>query len=82
MNPINIIMKVAKIEDHLSDKEMNDILKEHKDSYNIYRRILLIKMVKNGDTIKNASEKLAKDGLKNIMRKELMDYCQIIVIVD
>ena len=46
-------MKVAKIEDHLSDKEMNDILKEHKDSYNIYRRILLIKMVKNGDTIKN-----------------------------
>ena len=31
MNPINIIMKVAKIEDHLSDKEMNDILKEHKD---------------------------------------------------
>ena len=25
MNPINIIMKVAKIEDHLSDKEMNDI---------------------------------------------------------
>ena len=88
MNPINIIMKVAKIEDHLSDKEMNDILKEHKDCYNIYRRILLIKMVKNGDTIKNASKivavsrKLVKDGLKNIMRKELMDYCQIIVIVD
>lgn len=59
MNPINIIMKVAKIEDHLSDKEMNDILKEHKDSYNIYRRILLIKMVKNGDTIKNASKIVA-----------------------
>ena len=30
-------MKIAKIEDHLSDKDMNDLLKEHKDSYNIYR---------------------------------------------
>ena len=45
-------MKVAKIEDHLSDKELNELLKENKDSYNIYRRVLLIKMVKNGDTIK------------------------------
>ena len=49
-------MKVAKIEDHLSDKELNELLKENKDSYNIYRRILLIKMVKNGDTIKKSSE--------------------------
>lgn len=49
-------MKVAKIEDHLSDKELNELLKENKDSYNIYRRVLLIKMVKNGDTIKKSSE--------------------------
>lgn len=49
-------MKVAKIEDHLDDDGLNDILKEHKDSYNIYRRVLLIKMVKNGDTIKNSAK--------------------------
>ncbi len=49
-------MKVAKIEDHLSDSEINDLLDEHKASYNIYRRLFLIKMVKNGDTIKRASE--------------------------
>ena len=49
-------MKIAKIEEHLSDSEINDLLKEHKDSYNIYRRVLLIKMVKDGDTIKHASE--------------------------
>ena len=47
-------MKVAKIEEHLTDKELNDIIKEHKDSYNIYRRAYLIKMVKKGDTIKKA----------------------------
>ena len=49
-------MKVAKIEEHLSNEELNDLLKEHKDSYNIYRRVLLIKMVKNGDTIKKSAE--------------------------
>jgi len=52
-------MKVAKIEEHLSDKNLNDLLKEHKDSYNIYRRVLLIKMVKKGETIKKASEIVA-----------------------
>lgn len=49
-------MRKAKIEDHLDNGELNTLLEEHKDSYNIYRRVLLIKMVKNGDTIKRASE--------------------------
>ena len=49
-------MKVAKIEGYLTNEQLDDLLKEHKESYNIYRRILLIKMVKNGDTIKNASK--------------------------
>ncbi len=48
-------MKVAKIEEHLTDSQLDDLIKEHKTSYNIYRRVYLIKMVKNGDTIKNAS---------------------------
>ena len=42
-------MKVAKIEEHLTDNDLNDLIKEHKDSYNIYRRAYLIKMVKNGE---------------------------------
>lgn len=49
-------MKVAEIKDHLDDDGLDEIIKEHKDSYNIYRRAYLIKMVKNGDTIKRASE--------------------------
>ena len=49
-------MKVAKIEDHMTDSELNDLIKEHRDSYKIYKRAYLIKMVKNGDTIKKASE--------------------------
>ncbi|MBR0270530.1 MAG: helix-turn-helix domain-containing protein, partial [Methanobrevibacter sp.] len=56
-------MKVAKIEEHLTDNDLNDLIKEHKDSYNIYRRAYLIKMVKNGDTIKKASE------IMNVSRK-------------
>ena len=56
-------MKVAKIEEHLTDNDLNDLIKEHKDSYNIYRRAYLIKMVKNGDTIKRASE------IMNVSRK-------------
>lgn len=48
-------MKVAKIEEHLTDSQLDDLIKEHKTSYNIYRRVYLIKIVKNGDTIKNAS---------------------------
>ena len=49
-------MKVAKIEDHMTDSELSDLIKEHRDSYKIYKRAYLIKMVKNGDTIKKASE--------------------------
>ena len=56
-------MKVAKIEEHLTDNDLNDLIKEHKNSYNIYRRAYLIKMVKNGDTIKRASE------IMNVSRK-------------
>ena len=59
-------MKVAKIEEHFTIKDLNDIIKEHKDSYNIYRRAYLIKMVKKGDTIKKASEKLILKGANAI----------------
>lgn len=67
-----ITMKVAKIEDHLSDKELDDLLKEHKDSYNIYRRALLIKMVKNKVTIKKASEIIGVD--RKTGERWLKDY--------
>ena len=52
-------MRVAKINDHLCDEELDEILKDHRDSYNIYRRAFLIKMVKNGHTIKEASKIVA-----------------------
>jgi len=52
-----------KVADHLSINEMNSLLKEHRHSYDIYRRLLLIRMVYKGETIYKASDNL------NISRK-------------
>lgn len=52
-----------KIKKHLSDEEMEDKLKETKKCFDVHRRLLLIKMVSNGETIKKASENL------NVSRK-------------
>ena len=40
-----------KVEDHLSLKEMNDLLKKYRNSYEIYRHLLLVRMVYKGETI-------------------------------
>ena len=55
--------KNKKIEDHLTLNQMNDLLKEYRDSYEIYRHLLLIRMVYKGETISKASDNL------NISRK-------------
>ncbi len=61
-----------RIEKHLELSEIADMLKEYKEYYNVYRRILVIHMVKNGESIAktskniNISRKLANDGSKNI----------------
>ena len=34
-----------KVVEHLTLNEMNDLLKEYRDSYEIYRHLLLIRMV-------------------------------------
>lgn len=53
--------KKNKIKPHLSDEEINKKLKETKKDYDIHRRLLLIRMVKNGETINKASENLNVD---------------------
>ena len=62
---IYISMKTEnkKVKNHLSLNEMNDLLKEYRDSYEIYRHLLLIRMVYKGETISKASDNL------NISRK-------------
>lgn len=52
-----------KVVEHLTLSEMNDLLKEYRDSYEIYRHLLLIRMVFKGETISKASDNL------NISRK-------------
>jgi len=44
------------IEDHLDIDYINDLLSEYKKSYMIYQRLLFIKMLKEGKTVKDASE--------------------------
>ena len=44
------------IEDHLDIDDINDLLSEYKKSYMIYQRLLFIKMLKKGKTVKDASE--------------------------
>ena len=39
-------MKVAKIEDHMTDSELSDLIKEHRDSYKIYKTLSNILWVK------------------------------------
>ena len=45
-----------KIEKHLELSEIADILKEYREYYNVYRRLLVIHMVANGESIAKASE--------------------------
>ena len=40
-----------KIEKHLELSEIADILKEYREYYNVYRRLLVIHMVANGESI-------------------------------
>ena len=52
-----------KIEKHLELSEISDMLKEYKEYYTVYRRLLLINMVANGESIAKASKNI------NISRK-------------
>ena len=52
-----------KIERHLELSEIAELLKEYKEYYNIYRRLLVIHMVANGESIAKASKNI------NVSRK-------------
>ena len=52
-----------KIEKHLELSEIAEMLKEYKKYYNVYRRLLVIHMVANGESIAKASKNI------NISRK-------------
>ncbi len=54
-----------KIEKHLELSEIADMLNEYKEYYNVYRRLLVINMVANGESIAKASKNI------NISRKGL-----------
>ena len=72
-----------KIEKHLQLSEITDMVKEYKEYYNVYNRILVIHMVATVKVLLKLQktliyqEKLANDGSNNIMKKVLIVYFQI-----
>ncbi len=52
-----------KIEKHLELSEISEMLKEYKEYYHVYRRLLVIHMVANGESIAKASKNI------NVSRK-------------
>ena len=76
-----------KIEKHLQLSEITDMVKEYKEYYNVYNRILVIHMVATVKVLLKLQktliyqEKLANDGSNNIMKMVLRAYFQIIQIV-
>ena len=63
--------------------EITDMVKEYKEYYNVYNRILVIHMVATVKVLLKLQktliyqEKLANDGSNNIMKKVLIVYFQI-----
>jgi len=45
-----------KIENHLNENDVDDLLNEFKQYYTIYRRLLFLKLLLKGETVKYASE--------------------------
>ena len=53
---IYIIERNKKIADHLELDEIKSVMKEYKDSHGMYRKLLVISMVYQGETISKASD--------------------------
>ena len=51
-----MVERNKKIADHLELDEIKSVMKEYKDSYDMYRKLLVISMVYQGETISNASD--------------------------
>ena len=52
---IFMVERNKKIAEHLDLDEIKNAMKEYKDSYDMYRKLLLISMVYQGETISKAS---------------------------
>ena len=53
---IFMVDRSKKIAGHLELDEIKDVMKEYKDSYDMYRKLLVISMVYQGETISQASD--------------------------
>ncbi|MBE6505294.1 MAG: transposase [Methanobrevibacter millerae] len=53
---IFMVERNKKIADHLELDEIKSVMKEYKDSYDMYRKLLVISMVYQGETISKASD--------------------------
>ena len=53
---IFMVERSKKIAGHLELDEIKDVMKEYKDSYVMYRKLLVISMVYQGETISQASD--------------------------
>ena len=53
---IFMVERNKKIAGHLELTEIKDVMKEYKDSYDMYRKLLVISMVYQGETISKASK--------------------------
>ena len=60
-----------KIEKHLELSEIADMLNEYKEYYNVYRRLLVINMVANGESIAKASKNINKILYRNMYKLKI-----------
>ena len=51
-----MVERSKKIAEHLDLDEIKDVMKEYKDAYDMYRKLLVISMVYQGETISKASK--------------------------
>ena len=53
---IFMVERSKKIAGHLELDEIKDVIKDYKDSYDMYRKLLVISMVYQGESISQASD--------------------------
>ena len=62
MSNIYIVMKVAKVEKHYTDEEFNKLFTTYKHDAKVYIRLVFIRSIKNGNTIKETAKILDIDS--------------------
>ena len=82
-----MVERNKKIAGHLELTEIKCVMKEYKASYDMYRKLLVISMVYQGETISKASayvhtsRKTGERWVKNYNEKGLKDFIPIIINV-